>query len=378
MSTPPLASEQEYENDLKIIYKSSELFNFIIDDKKYILKLSYNSEILSFEIIENNSVSLKEFSLLQTYDELQKIDKYFILFDSIEDIYNSLKRLIEEKNLELIREENTIQIKIKNSITNKYFYINIQKREKNIKNKIDSLFNYIVSLNKKVNDLENQIKNTNKENNLLKQNLKLYENQNKEINEKIKVLQDQINDLKSLKLSSNIKTDLIENNMFENSNIIKQDEVNLILSWFDEKPKKFKLLLDSKVDGDLNSTFYQKVKNKYPTIVFVKTTKNVTFGGFTSVSWPEEDKKKDDKSFIFSLDKKKKYKIKKSHDAIYYFKTGFCFGNGCDLFILDNCTSETDNQVGNGSYDLPSQFELNNGEQYFQVSSYEVYQIEYN
>ena len=378
MSTPPLALEQEYENNKKIIYKSSELFDFLIDDEKIILKLSYNKEMLSFEIIDNNSISLKEFCLSQTFEELKKIDKYFILFDNIEDIYNSIRRLVAEKNLEIIKKDNEIKIKIKNSITNKYFYINIPKIEKNINNKIDCLFNYILSLNKKVNDLENQVKNTNIENNLLKQNLKLYEKQNEEINKKIEILQNQINELKSVKKKVNTKNNLFQNNIFENSSIIKEDDVNLILSWFDEKPKNFKLLLDSKIDGDLNSTFYEKCKNKYPTIVFVKTTKNLRFGGFTSVSWPEHNEKKDDKSFIFSLDKKMKYNIKKYQNATYYFNNiSFCFGSGCDLFILDKCTSKKDNQVGNGSYDLPSKFELNDGEQYFQVSSYEVYQIEY-
>ena len=37
----------------------------------------------------------------------------------------------------------------------------------------------------------------------------------------------------------------------------------------DKKPKKYKLLLDSKVDDDSTSTFYKKCSCKCPTIVFV-------------------------------------------------------------------------------------------------------------
>ena len=33
--------------------------------------------------------------------------------------------------------------------------------------------------------------------------------------------------------------------MFENSNIIQSDEIDLILSWFEKKPISFNLLLDS-------------------------------------------------------------------------------------------------------------------------------------
>ena len=40
-------------------------------------------------------------------------------------------------------------------------------------------------------------------------------------------------------------------------------------------------------------------------MVFIKTTENLRFGGYTSVSWPDEDYGTDDKSFLFSLDKKK-------------------------------------------------------------------------
>ena len=166
--------------------------------------------------------------------------------------------------------------------------------------------------------------------------------------------------------------------MFKNSNIIKSEEINLILSWLDKKPKKVNLLLDSNIDGDLNSTFYEKFKNKNPTMIFVKTTENLRFWGYTSVNWPEKDFNKDDKSFLFSLDKKKKYRIEEKEKAIYYSNnTCFCFGNGCDLYITDKCISKYDNQVGNRSYDLPSKYELNKGKKNFKVSRYEVYHLQY-
>ena len=260
-------------------------------------------------------------------------------------------------------------------MTNKYFFINIPLKDKNINNKIEILFNCIISLNKKVSDLENQIKNSKNEN---KKNLEEYENKNKEIekkfNAKIEILQNQINDLKKNKES--ITNDISQNKIFQNSSIIKADEVDLILSWLEKKPKNISLLLDSKIDGDLNSTFYEKCKNKSPTMVFVKTTENLRFGGFTSVSWPKSGFIWDDSSFLFSLDKRKKYIIKQKDKAIYYSGYSFCFGSKCDLYIRDQCTKGA-NIVGNGSYDVPSECELNNGKKNFFVSNYEVYHIEY-
>ena len=144
-----LESENKNNNNMNIKFKSTEIFDFLIDDKKYIIKLSYNNEILAFEILEKNELSLKDFNLYQNYEQLKQIDKYFLLFENIEEIFNSLKRLISDKNLSLIKGENEIKIEIKNSLTNKYFFINIPLKDKNINNKIETLFNCIISLKKK-------------------------------------------------------------------------------------------------------------------------------------------------------------------------------------------------------------------------------------
>ena len=49
-----------------------------------------------------------------------------------------------------------------------------------------------------------------------------------------------------------------------------------------KKPKKFKLLLDSTIDGDSTSTFFNKCDKKYPTIIFIKATNGYRFGGYTN------------------------------------------------------------------------------------------------
>ena len=48
---------------------------------------------------------------------------------------------------------------------------------------------------------------------------------------------------------------------FPKSNIVKPNDEYIILSWFDKKPISFNLLFDSKIDGDLTSTFYQRCEN---------------------------------------------------------------------------------------------------------------------
>ena len=151
------------------------------------------------------------------------------------------------------------------------------------------------------------------------------------------------------------------------------------MSWLEQKPKKIILLLDSKIDGDLTQTFYNKCSGKFPTVVFVKTTKGRRFGGYCSIGWENKNggALKDINNFIFSLDKKKKYKIKNPDKGIETHSNYFAFGGGSDFYIYNNCTSSTYNYNDNsGTYETIETYELN-GEKNFTVSNYEVYQIEY-
>ena len=125
MSNPQLVFDQEKSNNLEIKYKSTKTKDFYIDKQKYILKISYINDLLVFEILEENSIPLKEYNLYINYEELKQINKYFINFENIEEIFNSLKKLLSDNNLELIKEEKEMKIKIKNILTNKHFFINI-------------------------------------------------------------------------------------------------------------------------------------------------------------------------------------------------------------------------------------------------------------
>ena len=87
---------------------------------------------------------------------------------------------------------------------------------------------------------------------------------------------------------------------------------------------------------------------------------------------------KDEKAFFFSLDKMKKYDIKKPEYAMYYLRSlGPCFGQGCDLYLNDKFLTRSDNYERHASYytyDMPSDVELT-GESSFGVEEVEVYQI---
>ena len=83
-----------------------------------------------------------------------------------------------------------------------------------------------------------------------------------------------------------------------------------------KKPNKITLLLNSKKDGDSGKTIVEKCKGKTPTLVVIQTTKDIIFGGYTTVEWNDKQLE-DDKAFVYSLKTKKKYKVKNPKKATY-------------------------------------------------------------
>ena len=76
--------------------------------------------------------------------------------------------------------------------------------------------------------------------------------------------------------------------------------------------KRYELLLRGSRDGFLSQNFHQKCDGKNNTISFILTKKGRRFGGFTEATWDQTGKwKKDPNSFVFSLDNKEIYYIKK-------------------------------------------------------------------
>ena len=344
----------------EIKFDASETFEINTDNKIYALKISYNEQLIYFEIKEKNAFGKDEFNLYTNLKELGNINRFFYNFDTLKKVFEFLKKQITKKNVSIIQEEKKMKIKIINPIDDEEFYINILSKEKDIRSEINSIITYVTSLNEKVQKLENKVnllENKLNEIYVYKDYIEKKKKKEEEEEEEQKKLYDKIN----------------------KSSVINKEEIDLFMNWLDQKPKKIKLLLDSKIDGDLTQTFYNKCGGKFPTVVFVKTTKGKRFGGYCSIGW--EDKNggfmKDINNFIFSLDKKKKYKIKNPDKALQTHSSYFAFGGGSDFYIYDKCTSYIYNYNHNtGTYETTEEYELN-GEYSFTVSSYEVYQIEY-
>ena len=353
----------------EVKFNVKESFEIVTDNINYEITIAFNEQLMYFEINEKKNIIKEDFNIYISLEELRKIDRFFNQFETLEEVFDSLKTLIAKKNLFIVKERINMKIKIINPANNKEFYINVPLKEKDFKRELNSIIPYINTLNEKVKNLENEVS--------------ILKNKLNEIHD-IFLYKDNIVQFITDKIMKEKKRkELIESYDIQKSKIINKNEIDLILKWLEYKnPLKITLLLDSKIDSDSIETFLNKCSNKYPTIVFIKTTKNRRFGGYSSIPWKNTEGcfKKDINNFIFSLDKRKKYKILESDKAIITNTHYFAFADGLGGFRINkNSTSNNSSysKDNNGIYDgMTEKYELN-GESNFTVSSYEVYHIEY-
>ena len=143
-----------------------------------------------------------------------------------------------------------------------------------------------------------------------------------------------------------------------------------------KKNIKYKIIFRSNIDGDSAQTFHQKCDKIKNTLVLIKASGNKRFGGFTSETWDGDDvNKKDDKSFIFSIDKMKVYDIIEGENAINCNPDlGPVFVN--QIKLLDKFFTQGGTTCKKGmNFKTTEDFEITDGAEKFGVQEVEVYQI---
>ena len=347
----PLLSKNE------IKFSISESFTIKGNNENNIrLKISYNEKIIFFEAEEENVFPKQEFNLYQSLEQLTKIDKYFRQFDELKEVFEFIKTIISKNNLSVVKEENNMKLKLSNPLINKDIIINLTLKAKDIKSEVESPIPYITSLNKKIDSLENQIKD-----------MKI------EFDNKLKDMKAELDEIKN-KFENKIP------NLFQGSQIIDDNDKNIIMSWFDKKIISTELLLNAEINDNFLQAFFSKCINRKNTMIFIRTTDNLRFGGFTSVIWPTNGNSSDKESFVFSLTNRQKYKILNADRALEVFEGSWIsFGPGMDLY-LHNRLKTIGGATIKSSYDIPSNkngFYLNGGKDNFKLSNCEIYQINF-
>lgn len=132
-------------------------------------------------------------------------------------------------------------------------------------------------------------------------------------------------------------------------------------------------------DGSNCTDFHRCCDNKGETLLLIKTNKNYIFGAYAALNWTspnsglEINDPKDNLSFLFSLDKMKKFPKIPGKDLCTVRSQkqfGPLLGEGTDLGINPNMNTGWSN-----SGTFLSERELTNGERNFIVNEMEIFQI---
>jgi len=321
----------------------------LIDEKKYIIKSenhkkieiylrNYNNEEFSIFINKTDEFNSNKYELKCRLEEFQK-NRFFKIFINIDEIMRELENKIQ--NAKIIEETNILYLEIPIGLT----VVNEIILE--IKEIVQSPEEKIKELQDKIEKLNNKIKQKNK---------------------KIEELTKKNNELK---------------NELYKSNILNPDEINLVINWIKNNNNfnnvSFKLLYSAKKNGDSASTFHKLCDEKGPTIIFVKNEDDLRYGGFTSISWKNDDENNSDSSsFLFSLTNKEKYLLKNKNDgnAVSSNKNrGPGFGNGSsDFFIPDKCFTNKSFRCFSCSFQFDN-FKMYDGKKSFLIKDYEVFSV---
>jgi hypothetical protein len=358
----------------KPINSLSKGFN-IKSDKEHDFSISISTEISNCLLIKGtykDNLTFHNYSSMKKIDDIKK-NKYFLIFDNIEEIFNELSNLIDSSKPSIIEETNKFLLSIPLPTTKiKEIIFEINEEEKSDKEKIAEL--YLI-----ISNLKEQILLNKNENNLKKEIIELtskVEEQNKEIEElKKKKIESWIEykkekDKKKEKLL-NLDSLIINNNKQYNTTL---------KNWINpNKQIKAELLYRLSRDGISYETFHKYCDNKGPTLTLIEADEGFITGGYTLLDWDSNSKWKNDKdTFIFSLTENKKFIKQNIYDSIYCLNSygpwfdNFGFeGNNSRNKFMKECKFQYGNAFLNANEIIPNEEE----DKYFDVKEVEVYKI---
>ena len=134
----------------------SKTINFTQDDIEYTLKQSVDSKFITFGINTMNNEEIYENKY--TFDEIMKINRYFIICESIKDVYDEICSLIENKkfNINLLNNDN-------NEMNLKFFLPSQKLKEIDftLKMKNSKIHSEIIKLRKRIDNQDTVIRDQN-------------------------------------------------------------------------------------------------------------------------------------------------------------------------------------------------------------------------
>ena len=211
-------------------------------------------------------------------------------------------------------------------------------------------------------------------------------NEIKKINEIVKKSNDQNINIKFISEENDIKNifksikelgKIIYNEKLFDSKIEFDQE--LVKEWLNNKKFVSELLFRKSKDGDKPKDFHNKCDNKGITIIFIETTKGYKFGAYTELNWKSGGlTQKDNSTFLFSFDNKKKYEAKINNGSI---GSNDCndiwYGSNFPEIYFDKTLNKGRTYDHNSFSTFLIKKTLTKGEEYWDVKEIDVFKIIY-
>jgi len=166
------------------------------------------------------------------------------------------------------------------------------------------------------------------------------------------------------------------------SKILNEKGLAVLHGFFldDYKEPILELIFRGSRNGYGAQEFHDFCDARGSTVILIRATNKKVFGGYTDLSWNRDDQyQSTDKSFLFSMDFKEKFKLKSGH-AQYAIKgskeLGPCFGGGHDLRLSPDFKSEECSGYIGFSYEAGGKYARDvYGDTSFFVDEIEVFKV---
>ena len=359
----PYMSKEVFEQQCSIAIKNNNL--------EYKLNFGTYGDSIYFELYDFQKENYKYIGIFNLF-RLKEINDWFKQFSSLEKMIKAIKKKINSNEFKLREEQEETKIIYFPNPEDEEDMISIElnKQEKTQKEIIKDLLSNVKELKEKNIILENKLNTLNT----------ITNNMEKKYDEKILLLEEKINNIGKIIQEKNIIKEIEKDISIESLIISKKEDINLLKEWISpEKNMLFKLIYRATRDGDTYKDFHRMCDDKSPTICVMKTPKGYIFGGYTTVIFNNPNNKylllKDKNAFVFSLNKREKYKTKDKKISIS-IDTNYLiiFGNGSNSIQIADNALKTNRHWSNPNGSYGDNLDLTEDKN-FSIVEMEVFQV---
>ena len=354
--------------ETKFSFEEISSNNINQNEKEFVLNFGTFGESIYFELYD---LKIQNYKFMDVFslEDLKKKNCFFNQFQYPDQMIKTITNFMNKNKFKINDEKNESKtIYFSNPIIeDQIIELELKMREKSQKEIIKDLSNTVKDLKEKNIILENKI-------NIMDT---LINDIQKKYDEKISKLEETLNNMNKKFEEQNT---IIQDNSIDSLIVSKKEDVQLLKEWISPYKKiSFNLIYRATRDGDTTNDFHKMCDDKSPTICIMKTPKGFIFGGYTTVLFNNNEnrevKLKDDKAFVFSLNKREKYRTQdESRSILISPKHLIIFGNGSNSIQIENNALTSKDHCSNPKVSYGYDLNLTE-DKYFSIVEIEVFEV---